>query len=119
MQDIKIIPKYDKFIFCNSGTEAIFKFRLTRHTKKFNYFSKWKLAWIINELLFTPNKNLKNTDLSAGLKSSDKKNIKFIPYKYKEKSKKILDKYKKKIMCIIIEPIQGGLPISAKKYLNF
>ena len=30
-----------------------------------------------------------------------------------------LKKYKKNIMCIIIEPIQGCLPIEAKKYLQF
>ncbi len=118
----KLFPKYDKFIFCNSGTEAIFKsLRLTRAITKKNLIISVSGSWhgSVNELLFTPNKNLKNTDLSAGLKSSDKKNIKFIPYNDIEKSKKILDKYKKKIMCIIIEPIQGCLPISAKKYLNF
>ncbi len=118
----KLFPKYDKFVFCNSGTEAIFKsLRLTRAITKKNLIISVSGSWhgSVNELLFTPNKNLKNTDLSAGLKSSDKKNIKFIPYNDIEKSKKILDKYKKKIMCIIIEPIQGCLPISAKKYLNF
>ena len=31
-----------------------------------------------------------------------------------KKISKILDKYKKKINCIIIEPIQGCLPINAK-----
>ena len=35
------------------------------------------------------------------------------------RSKKILKKYKKNIMCIIIEPIQGCLPIKAKNIYNF
>ena len=43
------------------------------------------------------------------------KNIKFIPYGNINVSKKILDKYKKNINCVLLEPIQGSLPI---KILN-
>ena len=43
-----------------------------------------------------------------------------MPYNNIDKTKKILDAHKKKIMCILIEPIQAGLPVeNAKKYLNF
>ena len=64
-------------------------------------------------------KNKKKFPLSDGLNSS-KTNIIFVPYNDIELTKKILDKYKKKIMCILIEPIQAGLPIeNAKNYLKF
>ena len=49
-----------------------------------------------------------------------KKNLIFIPYNNIEESKKILERNKKNINCIIIEPIQGALPIkTTKKYLKF
>ena len=69
--------------------------------------------------MFTSGKNLKSVALSDGLEKYNKKNIKFIPYNNIELSKKILEKHKKKIMCIIIEPIQGCLPVYAKRYLKF
>ena len=65
--------------------------------------------------LFTNNNKLKNIELSDGLDHNFKKNLRFIPYNNINDSEKILNKYKKKIMCIIIEPIQGCLPIKAKK----
>ena len=50
----------------------------------------------------------------------DQKNIKFIPYNNIEESNKILSKYKSKISCIIVEPVQGCLPLrNIKKYLKF
>ena len=58
--------------------------------------------------------------MSNGLSQENKKNLIFIPYNNIEKSKKILDKNKKNISCIIIEPIQGCLPTEkSKDYLQF
>ena len=72
-----------------------------------------------SELLYTNNNKLKNIELSSGLDINFKKNLKFIPYNNIDESEKDFKKYKKNIMCIIIEPIQGCLPIEAKKYLQF
>ena len=72
-----------------------------------------------NELLYTSDKNYNSVALSSGLDKDLIKKVKFIPYNNIEISKKILDKLKKKIMCIIIEPIQGCLPLDAKNYLKF
>ena len=118
----KIFPNYSKFIFCNSGTEAVFKsLRIARALSKKNLIISVTGSWhgSTSELLYTKNKNLGNKPLSAGLDKALEKNLKFIPYNDIENSKKILHKYRRKIMCIIIEPIQGCLPLSAKRYLKF
>ena len=70
-------------------------------------------------MLYTNNNKLKNIELSSGLDINFKNNLKFIPYNNIDESEKILKKYKKNIMCIIIEPIQGCLPIEAKNIYNF
>ena len=118
----KTFPNYSKFIFCNSGTEAVFKsLRIARAITKKNLIISVSGSWhgSVNELLFTTNSKLKSIELSGGLESQTKKNIRFIPYNDIEGSKKILRKLEKKIMCIIIEPVQGCLPILAKDYLKF
>ena len=118
----RIFPNYSKFIFCNSGTEAVFKsLRIARAITGKNLIISVSGSWhgSVNELLFTPNKKMQNVSLSEGLEHQSKKNVKFIPYNNIELSEKILKKYQKKIMCVILEPVQGCLPILAKNYLNF
>ena len=118
----KILPHFSKFIFCNSGTEAVMKsLRIARATTKKNIIISVTGSWhgSTSELLYTNNKRLENIELSSGLDKNFKKNLKFIPYNNIPESKKILNKYKKKIMCVIIEPIQGCLPTEAKKFLKF
>lgn len=118
----KIFPKYKKFIFCNSGTEAVMKsLRVARAISKKKLIISVTGSWhgSTSELLYTNNNKLKNIELSSGLDINFKNNLKFIPYNNIDESEKILKKYKKNIMCIIIEPIQGCLPIEAKKYLQF
>ena len=118
----KIFPKYSKFIFCNSGTEAVFKsLRIARAISNKSLIISVAGSWhgSVNELLYTTNSKLKNIALSNGLDKQTKKNIRFIPYNNIERSKKILKKFENKIMCIIIEPVQGCLPILAKNYLKF
>ena len=118
----KIFPKYEKFIFCNSGTEAVMKsLRVARAISKKKLIISVTGSWhgSTSELLYTNNNKLKNIELSSGLDINFKNNLKFIPYNNINKFEKILKKYKKNIMCIIIEPIQGCLPIEAKKYLQF
>jgi len=118
----KVLPEYQKFVFCNSGTEAVMKsLRIARAVTEKNIIISVTGSWhgSTSELLFTNNDKLKNIELSSGLDFNFKKNLKFIPYNDVKKSEIILNKYKKKIMCVIIEPIQGCLPIEAKKFLIF
>ena len=118
----KIFPQYSKFIFCNSGSEAVMKsLRVARAVTHKDLIISASGSWhgSTGELLFTNDNKLKNIELSAGLDKDYSKKLKFIPYNNIVESKKILDKNRKKIMCIIIEPAQGCLPIDAKKYLKF
>ena len=119
----KIFPQYSKFIFCNSGTEAVFKsLRICNAISKKRMVIAVTGSWhgSVNQLLFSADKKLKPVSLSDGFLKEDKQNIKFIPYNNIKISKKILEKYKSKISCIIIEPIQGCLPLyNAKEYLKF
>ena len=119
----KIFKNYSKFIFCNSGTEAIFKtLRIARTVSKKEKIVSVTGSWhgSTDSLLFTANKKLKPEPLSNGLPIENKKNIIFIPYNNEKKSKSILEKNKKNIACIIIEPIQGCLPTEKSKgYLKF
>jgi glutamate-1-semialdehyde 2,1-aminomutase len=117
----KKIQNYSKFIMCNSGTEAVTKaLRICRAVTKKKLIISVGGSWhgSADETLYVK-KNRENIPLSDGLNSS-KTNIIFVPYNDIQQTKKILDKYKKKIMCILIEPIQAGLPVeNAKNYLKF
>ena len=118
----RIFPQYSKFIFCNSGTEAVIKsLRVARAVSKKDVIISVSGSWhgSTGELLFTNDKKYKNVELSEGLDKNYSKKLKFIPYNNIEDSKKILDKNRNKIMCIIIEPIQGCLPMNTEKYLKF
>ena len=119
----KIISYKNNFIFCNSGTEAVTKaLRLSFALSKKNIIVSTTGSWhgSVDNLLFTPKKNLSPSPLSNGILKTHEKNLKFIPYNDIQKSKKIIQKYKKKISCIIIEPIQACLPmVEAKQYLKF
>tara|TARA_B100000029_G_scaffold459237_1_gene489216 strand:- start:4430 stop:5680 length:1251 start_codon:yes stop_codon:yes gene_type:complete len=119
----KILHNYSKFILCNSGTEAVFKALrickgVTNKKKIVSVVGSWHGS--VDNTLYFPGKNLEPKKISDGLSDSSKENIIFIPYNDIFASKKILDKNKKKIQCIIIEPIQGCLPLeNSKKYLKF
>ena len=118
----KIFPKYEKFVFCNSGTEAVMKsLRVARAVTKKNIIISVTGSWhgSTSELLYTNNNKFKSIELSSGLDLNFKKNLKFIPYNDIGTSENILNKYKKKIMCVIVEPIQGCLPTEARQFLNF
>jgi len=119
----KILPNFSKFIFCNSGSESIMKaLRVCRAITKKEVIINTSGSWhgSLNETLYNPDKKFNNLSLSDGLPKDTKKNLKFIPYGNIKLSKKILDKYKKKICCILLEPIQGSLPnIENIKYVKF
>ena len=118
----KIFPKYEKFVFCNSGTEAVMKsLRVARAVTQKNIIISVSGSWhgSTSELLYTNNNKLKNVELSSGLDLNFKKNLKFIPYNDIQTSEITLNRYKKQIMCVIVEPIQGCLPTEAKKFLKF
>jgi len=113
----------DKIIFCNTGSEAITKsLRICRSLNKKKYIVNATGSWhgSVDQFLFYPDENLKPNHLSSGLKSEDKNNLIYIPYNNLELTKKILNKNKKNINCIFLEPIQGGLPLEGVgSYLRF
>jgi glutamate-1-semialdehyde 2,1-aminomutase len=120
----KIFPNFSNIIYCNSGTEAVSK--ALRISRAINYKKKYIVSvsgsWhgSVDQLLFYPGKKMKPIPLSSGITKNDKKNIIIIPYGDIILSKKILDKKKKNINCLIIEPIQASLPLqNSKKYLKF
>ena len=119
----KNFPNFSKIIFCNSGAEAVMKsLRISRSLNKKNLIVNVTGSWhgSVDKLLFYPNKYLKPQKLSDGLSLDDEKNLIYIPYNDIEKSNKILNKFKNDINSIIIEPVQGSLPLgNVKKYLKF
>ncbi len=119
----KIFPNFNKFIFCNTGSEAITKgIRICRAVSGKKIIINTSGSWhgSVNETLYTSSKNHKPLKLSDGLPKYTKDELKFIPYGDKAKSREILEKYKNKISCILIEPIQGALPSSSKlEYIKF
>ena len=118
----KLNKNYEKFVFCNSGTEAVFKaLRISKAITKKNIIVSVTGSWhgSTDKLLFKK-KNNSILPVSDGLNEYDRKNIKIIDYNDIDKSYKILKKLKNKICCIIIEPVQGCLPDpKVWKYLNF
>ena len=116
-------PNFFKIIFCSTGSEAVIKaLRISRATNKKKKIVLVTGSWhgSTDSTLFYPGKNLTPEILSSGIKESDKKNTIFIPYNDIKKTKKILDKQKQEINCIIIEPVMGCLPNDySKPYLKF
>ena len=119
----KLYPNYDKFIFCNTGSEAILKsIRIANAISSKELIISVTGSWhgSVDRTLFTSNKSLKSKPISSGLTDFNKKNIKFIPYNNIDVSKKILNKFRKKISCVLIEPIQASLPqTNVQKFLKF
>jgi len=119
----KYFPNFSRIIFCNSGAEAVMKsLRLSRSINKKNLIVNVTGSWhgSVDKLLFYPNRQLKPQKLSDGLSLDDKKKLIYIPYNDIKKSDEILNKFKKDINCIIIEPIQACLPLdNVEKYLHF
>ena len=110
---IRLLPQFSKFVFCNSGAEANLKaIRIARAITKKNKIVNITGSWhgSIDQFLFTSGKNYQKIKLSDGLENNIEKNLIYAPYYDFKKTKKILEKSKKKICCVIIEPIQGCLP---------
>ena len=108
-----IFPQFAKFIFCNSGAEANLKAiriarAITKKDKIVNITGSWHGS--IDQFLFTIGKGNKKIKLSDGLERSIEKKLIYAPYNDFEQTKKILDENRKKICCVMIEPIQGCLP---------
>ena len=109
----KIFPKFSKFIFCNSGAEANMKAiriarAVTRRDKIINITGSWHGS--IDQFLFSINNKGKKISLSSGLEKKIEDKIIYAPYNDLKKTKKIINKHKNQICCVIIEPIQGCLP---------
>jgi glutamate-1-semialdehyde 2,1-aminomutase len=108
----KIFKKYPKFVLCSTGSEAITKaLRIAKAITNKKIVVAVTGSWhgSAEKLLFN-SFNGKNYPLSDGLDDYNLKNLKFIEYNNFEKTEKILNSHKKKISCIIVEPIQGCLP---------
>ncbi len=120
---LKKINKFsEKFVFCNSGTEAVYKaLRIARAITKKEKIVSVTGSWhgSVDKLLLKKENNVIKT-LSDGVGKFDKKNTIIINYNDIEVSKKILDKNKNNISCVIIEPIQASLPnTNSISYLKF
>ena len=116
-------PKFHNIVFCNSGTESMIKaLRICRSLNKKKLIVSVSGSWhgSVDQTLYAPGKNLKPFPISAGLSLNQQKKLRFIPYNDITKSKKILDKIKKDVNCLIIEPIMGSFPTDkSKTYLKF
>ena len=72
----KIFPKYEKFVFCNSGTEAVMKsLRIARAVTQKNIIISITGSWhgSTSELLYTNNNKFEGVELSSGLDLNFKK----------------------------------------------
>jgi glutamate-1-semialdehyde aminotransferase len=108
----RIFKKYPKFVLCSTGSEAITKsLRIVKAITNKKIIVAVTGSWhgSAEKLLFN-SFNGKNYPISDGLDDYNLNNLKFIEYNNFEKTEKTLNTYKKKISCIIIEPIQGCLP---------
>ena len=120
---IKILPQFKKIIFCNSGAEANLKAlricrALTKRDMVINVAGSWHGS--VDQFLFTSDKNNNPIAISEGLEKNNKKNLIYIPYNDIKNSIKILEKYKSKISCVFLEPIQACLPDkNSENYLKF
>ena len=120
---IKILPQFKKIIFCNSGAEANLKAlricrALTKKDMVINVAGSWHGS--MDQFLFTSDKNNNPIAISDGLEKNNKKNLIYIPYNDIKNSIKILEKYKSKISCVFLEPIQACLPDkNSENYLKF
>jgi len=109
----RILPQFSKFIFCNSGAEANLKAiriarAVTKKDKIVNITGSWHGS--IDQFLFTSGKNYQKIKLSDGLENNIENKLIYAPYNDFKKTKKILEKNRKNICCVIIEPVQGCLP---------
>jgi glutamate-1-semialdehyde 2,1-aminomutase len=114
---------FNKIIFCSTGSESVTKaLRISRAMNSKQLIVCVTGSWhgSVDQTLFSPKKNLLPMPISSGLKATDRENIIFIPYNDINKSKQILDKYKRNINCILVEPVTASLPIKEiGLYLKF
>ena len=120
---IKLYPQFKKIIFCNSGAEANLKaLRICRALTKKNIIINVAGSWhgSVDQFLFTSSPQHLPIAISEGLDKNNKNNLKYIPYNDIDISIKILEKYKNKICCVFLEPIQACLPDErSENYLKF
>ena len=123
----KTFNEFNEFIFSNSGSEAnIRALRIARTLTGKDNFAMVNGSWhgSVDNFMFDFQKGKKILpnkiqSLSSGI-DYIKKNVVVLPYNNIDLSKKILDKNKKKISVIVIEPIQCGMPYAGSiKYLRF
>ncbi|MDX1596771.1 MAG: aminotransferase class III-fold pyridoxal phosphate-dependent enzyme [Nitrosopumilaceae archaeon] len=104
----KAVPVAEKIRYVTSGTEAtMYAVRLARSVTGRNVIAKIDGGWhgYTSDLLKTVNWPFSESE-SSGLINEEK--IISVPYNDLEKSLSILQKYKKDLAGIIIEPVLGG-----------
>lgn len=116
-------PSFNKIVFCNSGTESVIKaLRICKSINNKKLIVSVTGSWhgSVDQTLYSPDKKLKPQPISAGLSLDQKKNLRFVPYNDIKKTKTILDKIKKNVNCVIVEPIMGSFPShKSENYLKF
>lgn len=107
-------PNFYKIIYCTTGSESVLK--ALRIAKSINPKKKYLVSvsgsWhgSVDQTLFYPDKKNKPFPLSSGIDQNLKKNIIFIQNQNINQTKKILNKNKKNIYALIVEPVMGSLP---------
>ena len=81
---------------------------LSKKDKIVNISGSWHGS--IDQFLFSKDIKSKKIKLSHGLEKGIEKKLIFAPYNNFKETKKILKKNKKKICCVMFEPIQGCRP---------
>tara|TARA_B100000787_G_scaffold68438_1_gene50346 strand:+ start:243 stop:1439 length:1197 start_codon:yes stop_codon:yes gene_type:complete len=103
---------FEEIYYCNSGSEASLRaLRISRAITKKNKFAMISGSWhgSVDNFMFDLNKKNIKIPLSDGIDNS-KKDVYMLPQNNLIKSIEILNRVKKKICMIIIEPIQNSFP---------
>ena len=122
---IKNIPSVDKIRMVNSGTEATMSAaRLARGYTKKDIIIKFNGCYHGHGDAFLVEAGSGATTFgkpsSSGVTKGSSKDTISLPYNDKEAIKKVFNKYKNKIACVIIEPIAGNMNFvrSDKSFLS-
>ena len=120
---VELMPSVEVLKFCTSGTEATtYAIRLARAYTKKDMVLKIAGGWHgAGSELTKAIKYPYSKKMSSGIPDEVLKKTDFIFFNDIEKSKKVIEKYKDNIACIILEPVigEGGFLPAEKKYLEF
>ena len=120
----KLMPWYDKFIFCNTGSESIMRiFRIARSYTGKNKIGILSGCWhgSYDQTLIDENEKTKSLQmkiLSSGLSNNILNDIIVLPKNISE-MREIIKENRENLSMIFIEPVQQNVPnINVKEYLQ-